>query len=279
MNSKIVKNNINNNHSAQPSDWRGYIIMVLFAILTILYCSPPNSTNHKGVGLSTQKGMDSSFIIDIEKNIEQDTGKLDSLYSLGEYLFYEENNYGAAYQSFEKASNKGNKKAMLFLGCEILNGVSPLSTIEKEKGVNYLRILINNGNVDAIGCLSNYYYKINNIDSMLFYLSSPPALEDNYLLYQLGYFYISGKLPGYINKEKYNQIIDTEKGVSYLKKSSTLGNINSQYFLGSMYMLGKVIDNSNDSAIYYFEMCLKNQDPEGTSVRDQAEEYLNKIKK
>lgn len=23
MNSKIVKNNINNNHSAQPSDWRG----------------------------------------------------------------------------------------------------------------------------------------------------------------------------------------------------------------------------------------------------------------
>jgi len=25
MNSKIVKNNINNNHSAQPSDWRGYI--------------------------------------------------------------------------------------------------------------------------------------------------------------------------------------------------------------------------------------------------------------
>lgn len=252
--------------------------MVLFAILTSLYCSPPNSTNHESP-FSTQKGMDSSFIIDVEKNIEQDTVNLDSLYSLGEYLFYEENNYEAAYQIFEKASNKGNKKAMLFLGCEILNGESPLSTIEKTKGINYLSILISNDNVDAIGCLSNYYYKINNIDSMLFYLSSLPALEDNYLLYQLGYFYINGKLPGYINREKYNQIIDTKKGVSYLKKSSALGNINSQYYLGSMYMVGKVIDNSNDSAIHYFEMCLKNKDPEGTSVRDQAEEYLNKIKK
>jgi len=29
MNSKIVKNNINNNHSAQPSDWRKLTILML----------------------------------------------------------------------------------------------------------------------------------------------------------------------------------------------------------------------------------------------------------
>ncbi len=40
MNSKIVKNNINNNHSAQPSDWRGNVLVIaLITLFFILGCN------------------------------------------------------------------------------------------------------------------------------------------------------------------------------------------------------------------------------------------------
>ncbi len=64
---------------------------------------------------------------------------------------------------------------------------------------------------------------------------------------------------------------DHEKALQYLERSATLGNVNSQYRLGRMYLEGALIESNIQKSAYWMEKALQAGHPE-------AKEYWDKYK-
>ena len=221
-----------------------YSVLIVFCAIGIGVCQTPKS------------------VMDVESAIHVVKGD------------YPEKEQLKAYELLSKYALKGDFDARVFLGCEYLTGVRTEKNVDL--GMKYLLEGVEGGSIDAMFCLSKYYYRNGQYEAYLKTLETCSQSNGLFCKVELGSFLLDGRSIyfNYFGAKKNLDYQDVNKALQLLKEASEEGSSDANYLLGKQYYLGRNVDVDYIKAKAYFEKCLN--DPYFTKF-DMVREYLKKM--
>jgi TPR repeat protein len=197
----------------------------------------------------------------IHNNIESNSIENDSVFELGLQLLYEDSdnpNIDSALHYLELASKSNHPIATFVLGTEYLLGNR--LTRNKILGIEYLNKAIALGESNAYISLAQFYYP-DSINKSIDFLQSAFAANNKQAAFILAQLYMDGYAFGQIENKK-TSIIDTPKGLEFLKKAAELGSFEAQLSLTYIYINGieGIILPNKELARFFLKKASENPD-------------------
>ncbi|MCT4640033.1 MAG: SEL1-like repeat protein [Bacteroidales bacterium] len=200
-----------------------------------------------------------------------------------EKLYYMCTNYDmdmskrdSAFAAICALGDSGDTYSQEFLGCYYIGLKGKENKHLIEKGIDFCRKSLSRGAYHVGSCMADFYYKKGDIEMYIDILNK--TIDNDVSKTELGYFLIFGTSLysniGNSDKVYYRNLINTDRGVSLVKKASENNVFEAMYHMGLLYYDGIVFDKNLKLAKEYFLRCKNHEFFEGSYWQDDIEYFL-----